>query len=397
MNQIAKVNFAASEDTMMSRLEAILPTIAANAEQAEALRKMPEENVALLKGIGLHRAFLPKAYGGLELSLPEFTDCIAKLAGACCSTAWAFSLLCTHNHQLAMFSKTLQDEVWGEDPDATACSSIAPIGRYEEADGGVLFTGNMTWSSGCDYAEWAIVGFNRQVEGEKVYCFAALPQADYEIIDDWHAMAMKGSGTKTLKIENAFVPEHRISAARDMMTGKSKGFGLYPDSPIFSTPYRPYFASGFAAMALGTAERMLDIYRDYTKGRIRAYTGAAVGVSTPALTRLAESTHQVKAARAFLEATWDDHKVHGEEQRYPSQETLSFWRTNQAYAVKMCNEATDRLWKGLGASNWMLSREAQRVWRDNQMTAAHAYTDYDVCAQILGRQLMGLEPDPSLL
>jgi len=31
------------------------------------------------------------------------------------------------------------------------------------------------------------------------------------------------------------------------------------------------------------------------------------------------------------------------------------------------------------------------------MTAAHAYTDYDVCAQIIGRELLGLEPDPSLL
>ena len=60
-------------------------------------------------------------------------------------------------------------------------------------------------------------------------------------------------------------------------------------------------------------------------------------------------------------------------------------------------ETADRLWKGLGASNWMLDREAQRVWRDNHMTAAHAYTDYDTCAQILGRSLMGLDPDPGLL
>ena len=105
----------------------------------------------------------------------------------------------------------------------------------------------------------------------------------------------------------------------------------------------------------------------------------------------------MKAARAFLQATWEDHKEHGERKEYPSQETLTYWRTNQAYAVKMCNEATDRLWKGLGASNRMDDREAQRVWRDNHMTAAHAYTDYDTCAQILGRELMGLDPDPGLL
>ena len=296
-----------------------------------------------------------------------------------------------------MFSKECQDEVWADNPDATACSSIAPLGKYEEAEGGIRFTGDMTWSSGSDHAEWAIVGFNRMVEGEKTYCFAAIPRQDYEIIDDWYAMAMKGSGTKTLHIVDIFVPEHRISAARDMMEGKSKGFGLYPDSKVFYTPYRPYFASGFAAMALGTAERMLDIYREYNAKRVRAYTGAEVKVSIPMLTRLAESTQQVAAARAYLEKTWQEHKDHSERHEYPSKETLTYWRTNQAYAVKMCNEAADRLWKGLGASNWMDSREGQRVWRDNHMTAAHAYTDYDTCAQILGRSLMGLDPDPGLL
>jgi alkylation response protein AidB-like acyl-CoA dehydrogenase len=382
---------------MLESLQEILPRIAENADKAEELRQMPQENVDLLKGIRMHHAFLPKAYGGLEMSLPDFAQCIVALSGACCSTAWAFSLLCTHSHQLALFSKECQDEVWGDNNDATACSSIAPLGRYEETEGGVRFSGNMSWSSGSDHAEWAIVGFNRMVDDEKVYCFAAIPRADYEIIDDWYAMAVKGSGTKTLKIEDVFVPEHRISVAKDMMEGKSKGFGLYPDSKIFYTPYRPYFASGFAAMALGTAERMLTIYREYNAKRIRAYTGAEVKVSIPMLTRLAESTHQVDAARAYLEKTWEEHKDHSERHEYPSKETLTYWRTNQAYAIKMCNEATDRLWKGLGASNWMLAREGQRVWRDNHITAAHAYTDYDVCTQILGRELMGLAPDPGLL
>jgi len=120
---------------LLEDLNAILPAIAANASRAEQARTVPEENIALLKGIGLHRAFQPKAYGGLEISLPEFADCVAALAGACASTAWAFSLLCTHSHQMALFSKQLQDEVWGENADATASSSIAPFGKVEEAGG----------------------------------------------------------------------------------------------------------------------------------------------------------------------------------------------------------------------------------------------------------------------
>ncbi|WP_339529947.1 p-hydroxyphenylacetate 3-hydroxylase oxygenase component [Pseudomonas mucidolens] len=383
---------------LLEDLKSILPSIAANAFQAEQDRKVPDENIALLKSIGMHRAFQPKAFGGMELSLPQFADCIALLAGACASTAWAMSLLCTHSHQLALFSAELQQEVWGADPDATASSSIAPFGRTEEVEGGVLFSGEMGWSSGCDHAEWAIVGFRRKnAEGTQDYCFAVLPRRDYQIRDDWFAAGMKGSGTKTLVIDRVRVPEHRIQKAKDMMEGKSAGFGLYPDSKIFYSPYRPYFASGFSTVSLGVAERMLEVFREKTKTRVRAYTGAAVGAATPALMRLAESTHQVAAARAFLEKTWQEHAEHSEQQRYPSRETLAFWRTNQAYATKMCIQAVDRLFEAAGGNAWFEHNEMQRLFRDSHMTGAHAYTDYDVCAQILGRELMGLEPDPSMI
>jgi 4-hydroxyphenylacetate 3-monooxygenase len=383
---------------LLEDLKALLPTIAANAAQAEKDRKVPEQNIALLKSIGLHRAFQPRAYGGLEMSLPAFCDCIALLAGACASTAWAMSLLCTHSHQLAMFSKQMQDELWLENPDATASSSIAPFGKVEEVEGGVLFSGQMGWSSGSDHAEWAIMGCRRHnTEGGQDYCFAVLPRSDYQVLDDWFALGMRGSGTKTLSVDNVFVPNHRIQKAKDMMEGKSAGFGLYPDSKIYYTPYRPYFASGFSTVSLGVAERMLEAFRDKTRNRVRAYTGAQVGAATPALMRLAESTHQVAAARAFLEKTWQEHAEHGERHVYPSKDTLAFWRTNQAYAVKMCIQAVDRLFEAAGGGAWMENNELQRLWRDAHMTGAHAYTDYDVCAQILGRELMGLEPDPTMV
>lgn len=386
------------ENFLLTALQEVLPQIAANAENCEKERKVPDENIALLKGIGLHKAFLPKAYGGYEISLPEFSDCITALASACGSTAWAFSLLCTHNHQLAMFPKQLQDEIWGENPDAVASSSIAPFSKIEEVEGGIRISGEMGWSSGVDHADWAIVGCNRINEaGEKVYSFAVLPREDYEIVDNWYALAMKGSGSKIISIKDVFVPEHRIQAAKDMMEGRSAGFGMYPDSKVFYAPYRPYFASGFAAIGLGVAERMLEAFREKTKNRVRAYTGANVGTATPALMRLAESTHQVEAARAYLEKTLRDIREHAERQEYPTRATLAGWRTNQAYCVKMCIDAVDRLVNASGASIWMEGNEIQRLFRDMHITGAHAYTDYDVCAQILGRELMGLEPDPTMV
>lgn len=385
---------------LLDELQKILPTIAANAVQAEQERKVPDENIRLLKSINLHRALQPKAYGGLEASLPEVTDCVAALAGACGGTAWAFSLLITHSHQMAMFSKEAQEEFWGEDRDAVASSSIAPFGKTEECEGGVLFNGDMRWSSGVDHAQWCILGFRRENKetGEFDYSFGVIPKEDYTITDDWYSAGMKPSGTKTVNVKkDTFIPEHRIERAMDMMSGQSTGFDLYPDSKIFYAPYRPYFACGFAAMALGIAERMLVVYTQMTKNRTRAYTLAASGKEIPPLMRLAEATHQVAAARAFMEKTWDEHKEFSEQKRYPTDEELAFWRTNQGYGVKMCCEAVNRLFEVSGGSTWIHDNEIQRLWRDVNMTAAHAYTDYDVCKQVLGRSLMGLEPDPTMV
>ena len=87
---------------------------------------------------------------------------------------------------------------------------------------------------------------------------------------------------------------------------------------------------------------------------------------------------------------------HAERHEYPTPTQMAFWRTNQAYAVKMFVAAVDRLFEASGGSAWFDDAEAQRLFRNSHMTAAHAYTDYDICAQILGRAMMGLEPDPSL-
>ena len=51
---------------LLEDLKAILPVIAANAARAEQLRRVPDENIALLKGIGLHRALLHNEHHGTQ-------------------------------------------------------------------------------------------------------------------------------------------------------------------------------------------------------------------------------------------------------------------------------------------------------------------------------------------
>ena len=305
---------------LAERIRAVLPQIQSRAEQTEKARMVPPENIALLKQTGLHRVFLPAAYGGYEAPLPVLTHALMDIAGACGSTAWVFGLMCTHNFMLAHFPRRLQEEVWRDNPDATASSSIAPLGQCSETDGGIRLSGRFGWSSGCDHTEWAIVGVNRPAaDGTLTYCLAVLPRQDYHIEDDWYSAGMAGSGSKTLVLEQAFIPDYRIQAVDDMLhEGRSAGISAHPDSRLFHAPYRPYFASVFAAIGLGMAQKALEVFVAKNRNRRHAYNGVTVGTRHHILQRLGESAHQIRAARALMEASWLDHQQHAESRRYVS-------------------------------------------------------------------------------
>ena len=385
-----------------ANLCAALPEIAANVWRAEAERKVPAENVALLKRTGLTRAFLARRYGGLGMTAAEYGPCLAELAQTCGATAWSVGLLAQHSHGLSLMSERLQDEIWGEDNDALVCSSVAPAGTCAEVEGGIRISGEFRWSSGCDHAQWAFLGVRHPGDGERLpgILFAVLPRVDYEIVDDWHSAGMQGTGTKTLRVRDAFVPWHRTETLETMNAGGARAGG--PDRyGAFAGAFMTYFALGFSAASLGIARRMVEVYKQRTAGRVRAYTGTSVAGSAPALARLAESAHQVEAAAAFLERDWaritQCTAIAAAGGGAPMHEEVVAWRCNQAYAVKMCVEATDRLFTGLGGSAWYADAEPQLLWRNAKATAAHAFTDYDVAAQVHSRSLMGLTPDAGLI
>lgn len=388
---------AGSGASMRAEVASVLGTIAANADRAERERRVPDENIEALRGAGFFRSLQPARYGGTPMGAEEYTPAVVDVARACASTAWASGLLAQHSHMLALMSEELQDEVWGDDPDALASSSVAALNTGVEAAGGVRLSGRWGWSSGCDHATWAILGFKRAVPefgGMLIPHFAVVPRADYSIHDDWFVAALRGTGSKTLVLDDVFVPEHRIESIIALMSGGTRGFGLH--GGIFHAPFTPWFSLGFSAVSLGISLRFMELYTEKVKTRTRAYTGAAeVNSAAPAM-RLAESFHQLTAARATLERDWTSMTSTALAGRLPTPDVEVHWRANQSYATKMSIEALDRLWSASGGTAFFEDNEMQRLWRDSKMTGSHAYSDYDIARQKHGRHLLGLDPDITL-
>ena len=383
---------------MCANVASTLESIAANAGRAEQERRVPDDNIAALREAGLFRSLQPAAYGGTPMGAEEYVPALVDIAGACASTAWVSGLLAQHSHMVALMSTELQDEVWGDDPDALASSSVAAINGCDEVGGGgVRLSGSWGWSSGCDHATWAILGFRRAdpaLGGMVIPFFAVVPRADYRIHDDWHTAALRGTGSKTLVLDDVFVPEHRIESIFALSTGTTKGFGVH--GGIFHAAFTNWFSLGFSAVSLGVAKRFLEVYTAKVKTRVRAYTGSNAVDNPAAAMRIAESHHQITAVGHTLRADWEAMTARALSGSLPTDDEAVHWRANQSYATKMSIEAVDRLWSAAGGSAYFDDNEMQRLWRDSKMTGSHAYSDYDIASQRQGRHLLGLDPDMSL-
>ena len=143
---------------LSEQARALVPALIERAERANRERRIPAETMAAIRASGMLRVLQPRRFGGMGGDYPAFASAIHELAQGCASTAWVYGVLGEHQWVLSMFPEATQVEVWGANPEAVASSSFAPAGTARQVDGGHEISGRWSFSSGCDFAQWAIVG-----------------------------------------------------------------------------------------------------------------------------------------------------------------------------------------------------------------------------------------------
>ena len=88
-------------------------------------------------------------------------------------------------------------------------------------------------SSGCDYAQWAILGAFLGEMGDTRRSPTCWCHSDIEIVDDWQVLGLAGTGSKLL-LHDVFIPEHRLAASSssDLFEARTRGAQVHPDYPV---------------------------------------------------------------------------------------------------------------------------------------------------------------------
>src|SRR6266508_1564710 len=280
----------------------LLPTIRERADEAERLRVLPEATVKDLEATGFFRLLQPHRYDGLEADVIDFYTAVRDIAGACGSTGWVASVIGVHPWQVALFAEEAQDAVWGSDSTTRLSSSYAPTGRAVVAEGGYRLSGKWSFSSGCDHASWVLLGgLVFDAEGQVVdFKTFLLPREQYQIVDVWNVVGLRGTGSNDIVVEETFVPEAFTLSMSD--TGRCRGPGQAVNtSDLYKLPFHSVFTSTITTPIVGMAYGAYAEHVEMQQKRVRAaYVGEKASLDPFAAVRIARASGEIDAAWALL-------------------------------------------------------------------------------------------------
>jgi 3-hydroxy-9,10-secoandrosta-1,3,5(10)-triene-9,17-dione monooxygenase len=375
-------------DDLVARARALIPMLRERAGETEKLRRVPEATMATLHEQGLLKYYQPKRYGGYELDWGTHFRIGREIAKGCPSTAWIAAVVGAHTAYVGRFPKQAQDEVWADGPDVLiATGSVQKTGKVTKVDGGYRLSGSWGFASGVDHAKWGMVA--GRMEGDKEASQFLFPRADFSIDDVWHVAGMKGTGTKDIVLDDAFVPEYRrLTLSR--FSGAMPPGGEANAHYIYRTEFRPFSGSSLLGPILGTAEGAFADYTAITRERIGAIFGDKVAEKDAVQLRVSESAAELAAAASLAEAMYVTLNRRGKKLEPFTEEERATVMRDRAFVMKLCKQSCDRLVAMMGAQGLFDSNPVQRAFRDLHAMATQFGVQWDLNMAPYGRFALGL-------
>jgi len=358
----------------VARIHEAAALLRAEHARSDDAGRLTDRAAQVLRESGGIRMLQAASHGGYEANPLDFFEWVRAVARYNPSAGWIAGVVGVHPWEIALADPRLQDEIYGADPNTWVASPYAPQGRGKKVDGGFLFSGEWQYSTGTDHCGWVVLGglvtdANGEFEGFPDVRHFFLPRGDYEIVEDsWHVMGLAGTGSKNIRVTDAFVPEYRTMGHFALGDG---GYGdRRPDAVLYQLPFGCVFSAAISSATFGIARGALDAYRDYMVTRISAL--GVVGKTDPFQQEaLAEAEADLAAGIVHVDAMiadWVRRATEGEQ--FTVADRLEF-RRNQVRAVQRVLFSVDKLFSRAGSAAVWTTRPIERFWRDLRTGGSH--------------------------
>jgi len=379
------------ERVLLRRARALIPRLSERAATAAAARQLPAETIADYRAAGILRILQPRRFDGMQGRFSLFSRIVEELTFGCASAAWVYAVLAEHQWIIAQYPERAQLDVWGEDPEAVASSSLAPREAAKRVAGGWRLSGHYPFSSGCDHAQWAIIGAFLGEKGDPRHiAYLLVPLAEVEIADDWLVLGLLGTGSKSLILHDVFVPEHRCVMVSELYAGTPPGALVHPDYPVLRAPRGFLVGYSLPPVAIALGHRALAIAPQALADRVSRGVTRVAGSEVVQMA-LGEASAAIDVATLLLHTGRESSTAAvSSGRRITAAEALRA-RRDMVYAQHQVGWALDRLCE-LDGARWVYdSNELGAIRRDVMTILTHHAASRQAAMAPYGRMLLARE------
>ena len=385
---------------LLDRVDSLRDKIIEGGDEAQEIRRLPDETVKSLVEKGLFRFALPKELGGDDATICETIEVLEAIAAIDGSVAWNVMIGSEINAMVAGgMEPEIAKEVYLENPGVIMCGGggpgSTPSKAVKQEDGGYKIWGETTFQSGCHQAEWCLMAApifendkpKLDENGMPSVRLWFLNKKDWEIKDTWDVAGMRGSGSHNVVAEGAYVPERLVSV--ELMKTPS----FYPN-PVYRVPTALRLAYNKAAVAIGVARGAIDTFVDLAQDKIPMLSVTTTREKPIAQYRIGEAEAKLRAARAFLMESMrsvEDELNDGLEK--PSPKATHIGRLACTYAANASMEVADSIHITAGTSGMRMHSPLERKLRDSHACATHRWVAHPLYED-LGKIFLGVEASP---
>jgi indole-3-acetate monooxygenase len=352
------------------------------ADQIDANRRLPAELVSALRDSGLLRGGAPVEVAGLELAPGVALRCAEEVARGDASAGWCVSIAITSSLLVAYLPPVARDELFG-DGRGVAAGVWAPHGKARPAPGGVVVSGRWAFCSGITHADVLFAGCVLEDRPAVV----ALPTAELQVLDTWHTLGLRGTGSHDAVADELFVPDSRVISIFD---------GPVIDRPLYRFPPFGFFAACITAAAMGNARAAIEDFVELAvaKKGVASSRTLAERPATQAAVAAAES--DLEAARALyyqaIDAAW---RASQNESPVPVAARTRV-RLAATHGVRTAAEVVRTMYDLAGGSAIYDGAPLQRRFRDAFTATAHFQVN-EASRELPGRILLGQSAEVATL
>jgi alkylation response protein AidB-like acyl-CoA dehydrogenase len=382
---------------------------ATRAAQHDRENTFVAENFDAMKRTRFLAACVPEEFGGLGVSsIHDVMVAVSRLARGCASTAIAANMHVTA--VIFVVSAWRQAKTAGNEPAITALTEeLAAIGRCEmilsgagtepgnetwatrstatPVEGGYVVNGRKGFSTGIEVADSVRTRLRiPRSDGPDEMAFVTVPRGakGMEILYNWDALGMRGSGSHDVVFTDCFVPEGAVQVLAPI--GPPPAFAW----PPISSNIIPLFGAN-----LGIAEAAREYIVEFVKTRRRRPYTSPLAERAHVQREIAEIDVGLMAMRSVLSrvALRVDQLIAAAEMR---EDVLNAFAHDVQCAKLVSDRAAvdvvDRALAVSGGSGYLSSSLLSRLYRDVRAGAFMQPYSPNEAYEFIGRISLGIDP-----